>query len=171
MECEGLEIHLANPICPRDCPAPSSTPFHRGPDGGQLVGVPLLSPNPSQPCDGCEAWLLGLVVACSQERCHLQPALPDLRRDLCPCPGASASPSTACEFSTGATFLCLLSPAACSPAACPLPAWPLLPVPLLPVGWGHSQGALPSDAAMPTGPCCIHHSLQVELNIFYICKL
>lgn len=122
MECEVLEIHLANPNCPRDCPAPSSTPFHCGPDGGQLVGVPLISPNQSQPRDGCEAWLLGLVVVCSQETCHLLPALPGLRRDFCPCPGATASPSTACRFSTGAMSPWLLSPAVCPPAVCPLPA-------------------------------------------------
>lgn len=69
MESEGLEIHLASPNCPKDCPAPSSIPFHCGPDGGQLVGVSLMAPNPSQPCDACRTWLLGLVVACSQERC------------------------------------------------------------------------------------------------------
>lgn len=79
MDSKGLVIHLDNPSCSRDCSAPSSTPFQCGPNGGQVVGVLLISPNPNQPCDGCKAWLLQLVVACSQERCHLQPALPGLR--------------------------------------------------------------------------------------------
>lgn len=130
------KIRLANPSCPRDCPVPSSTSFHCGPDGGQLVGVFLISPHPSQRCDGCKAWPLGLVVACSQERCHLQPALPGLRRDICPSPGAAYLPAqhagSPLEPCPPACFpLPACPPTACPTACCPPPALPLPAVPCL----------------------------------------
>lgn len=57
---------------------------------------------------------------------------------------------------------CLLSPAACPPACCPLPA-----VPCMPVGWGHSQWALPGDAARPRGPstCTPHFRWSLVFSV------
>lgn len=133
-------------------PRPPSAAASTESPAGRLVGaLPLLSKSKPAP------WRLpgptaGASSSCSWQRCHLQPAQPSLRGDVCPSPGIAAPPSPARRVPTETV-----------PPVC-------LPVPLPACRLGTRPVGTPLDTAVLAGPCCIDHSLQAELSALRISK-